>query len=136
MTRLMARDMCHPRQRWRVNVGELALTEIRHGVTRKNSDMRNRIRARQAGDAKCARVAPRRIFLVRLKRGNEKRFFSSREREKEEGERKRLRERAADTYYSRRSRLVYERRDQMGRSSSAGFFSEMPAEKTAESDSD
>lgn len=82
------------------------------------------------------RVAPRH-FPRAIKTGKRGKIaLRESEGEKGEEERKRLRERAADTYYARRSRLAYERRDQMERSSSAGFFSEMPAEKTAESDSD
>lgn len=83
-------------------IGELALTEIR-GVTRKNS-MRiceTASAPRQPGvwegeaDAKCAHGAPG-FFLVRLKRGNEKKSFRSGGRGMEGGGERG--EREADTY--------------------------------------
>lgn len=82
MTRLMARDMCHPRQRWRVSVDR---DSPRRHEEKQHSDMRNRIRARQASDAKCARVAPRH-FPRAIKTGKRGKIVS-RERERERRER-------------------------------------------------
>lgn len=88
MTRLMAWDMCHPRQRWRVSVDR---DSPRRHEEKQHSDMRNRIRARQAGDAKCVRVAPR--HFPRAIKTRKDRSPREKEREKErEGRERRGRE--------------------------------------------
>lgn len=82
MTRLMAWDMCHPRQRWRVSVDR---DSPRRHEEKQYSDMRNRIRAMLNV---CAwRLG---IFLVRLKRGETRKDRSLRKRERwsEKGGRK------------------------------------------------
>lgn len=74
MTRLMARDMCHPRQRWRVSVDR---DSRRHHEEKQHSDMRNRIRARARRVMLNTCAWRLGIFLVRLKRENEERSLSA-----------------------------------------------------------
>lgn len=82
MTRLMARDICHPRQCWRVSVDR---DSPRHYEEKQHADMRNRIRARARVKREMLNVRAWRldIFLVLLKRRNEEKSFSENERERE-----------------------------------------------------
>jgi len=92
MTRLMARDMCHPRQRRRVSVDR---DSPRRHEEKQHSDMRNRIRARARARRVMLNVRAWRLgdFPREINMGGTRKDRSPRKRdERERGEKEKDRE--------------------------------------------